>query len=128
MRYGQGGIIGCQDNLTAKFVKEAASKFEVGGQKFRGWLKNEFGGLTKKDVFTGFLDGKYWHGKEPKESLNMIFKRNKIEGKFHLIEYEKTLKGIQVSFKTHGDVTKAIKQKNNVLNAGLSKLKLVCNE
>ena len=126
--YGFGlsrGIIGCQDAVTAKFVKEVASNFEVGGQKFKGWMKNEYGDLTKKYAFTGLLDGKYWQVKDPKESLRLIFKRNKIEEKFLLIEYEKTSKGIQVIFETWGDVPKAIEQKKNLLNAGLSKLKLV---
>ena len=126
--YGFGlsrGIIGCQDAVTAKFVKEVASNFEVGGQKFKGWMKNEYGDLTKKCAFTGFLDGKYWQVKDPKESLRLIFKRNKIEENFFLIEYEKTSKGIQVIFETWGDVPKAIEQKKNLLNAGLSKLKLV---
>ena len=130
--YGYGlsrGIIGCQDASTAKFVKEAISNFEVvSGQKFRGWLKNEYGCLSKKDVFTGFLDGKYWQGKNPKESLSLIFKRNKIEEKFNLIEYENSSNGVQITFETNGNVTEAIKQKCNVLNAGLSKLKLEYNK
>ena len=130
--YGYGlsrGIIGCRDGSTAKFVMEAVSNFNViEGQRFRGWLKNEHGCLPKKDVFTGFLDGKYWQGKNPKESLSLIFKRNKIEEKFNLIEYENSSNGVQITFETNGNVTEAIKQKCNVLNAGLSKLKLEYNK
>ena len=129
--YGYGlsrGIIGCQNVATAIFIKNAISNFAVGDQKFRGWLKNEYGGLSKKDIFTGYLDGKYWQGKDPKESMTLIFKMNKIKGKFNVILCRKTFKGVQVTFETSGDVTNAIKQKCNVLNAGLSKLKLICNE
>ena len=122
------GIIGCQNVATAIFIKNAISNFEVGDQKFRGWLKHEYGGLSKKDIFTGYLDGKYWQGKDPKESMSLIFKMNKIKGKFNVILCRKTSKGVQVTFETSGDVTNAIKQKCNVLNAGLSKLKLICNE
>ena len=90
-------------------------------------MKNEFG--AKKDMFTGYLNGKLWLRKESEEALNWIFNKNKIEGaKFHVIEYIKGAEGVQVTFETSGDVTNAIKQKCNVLNAGLSKLKLICNE
>ena len=60
--YGYGlqrGIISCKDVFTAKFVKEAASNFEVRGQKFRGWFKNEYGDLKKTVIGSSNLMKKH---------------------------------------------------------------------
>ena len=86
-------------------------------------MKSEFG--TKKDRFTGYLNGKLWLRKESEEALKWIFNKNKIEGaKFHVIEYIKGAEGVQVTFETQGNTTNAIKGKSNVLKAGLTLLKL----
>ena len=105
---------------------QIAANFQIGDQKFRGWMKTEFG---NQEIFYGKLFGKTWTWKnplEPEERIRRIFKINNLEDDFQDFQYTKFDLGINVSFEVKKEISDVIKQRGNVLKAGVVKFKLQC--
>ena len=120
-------ISSCNDEKSAEYLKTLIKEFDNDGQKFRGWLKTEFG---DRDFFTGNLEGEYWQDENPEETMIYISKKNGFDFNNLLVrEYAANSTGVSVTFEsTDQNVTKKIRrmiEKANGLKVGICKLRLV---
>ena len=116
----------CNDSNSVTCIKNILNEFEFQGQRFKGWLKTEFG---DRNVFTGHLQGELWQETDISDAMFKIFQKNSIPTEFvSILQFKNLGRGVIVAFETLNKeanelILKIIKEYGG-LNAGICKLKL----
>ena len=116
----------CINEESAFHLKALINQFTHADQKFRGYLKTEFG---DRNLFSGELLGKIWQKENPKEAMDRIFQRNGLEiSNLSIVQYNKTTNGVSVIFESVDFETtvnvKKILAETKGLKTGICKMKL----